>query len=199
MGGDQNGFVILDCLSPGDQKSAGNRHRSLRPAKARKMPAVNPDEKTAHRRQRARRRAGEEHDRRQRAAVNGGTFHQSADGLQIFSSPVRIPWHYFASQSQSWQAQIVLKRHSSSPSSSKITSLNRGRGRNEEEQAGLLSWLFRRCFSRLKRRQIHSAVGFGENVRPPARARAMARRGPHAARNRAGRARAPGRRRAAAA
>ena len=34
--------------------------------------------------------AGEQHDRGERAAVNGGTFHQGADGLQIFFGPVRI-------------------------------------------------------------------------------------------------------------
>src|SRR5208283_2010889 len=45
--------------------------------------------------------------------------------------------------------------------------------------------------------QIHSAVGFGENVCPPPRACAMARRGPRIARSRASRARPPRRRRVA--
>ena len=44
-------------------------------------------------------RAGKQHDRRERAAVDGGAFHQRADGLQIFFGPIRFHGIYFALQS----------------------------------------------------------------------------------------------------
>ena len=39
-------------------------------------------------------RAGEQHDRRKRPAINGGALHQGADGLQILFGPVRIPCRF---------------------------------------------------------------------------------------------------------
>ena len=85
-------FLILERLAARHAEGRRRRPRRRCPATSPRRPAANPNE-TAVRAAAAStpNDAGEQHDRRERPAVNGGTFHQRADGLQVFIGPIRFP------------------------------------------------------------------------------------------------------------
>ena len=104
MGGDQNGSWSLSAWRRTSKKAdviTTQAVPSHKPAKASRGFHVKAQ---PHRRRRQAQHARQQHDGGQRPAVDRGTFHQQADGLQILFSQIWIHAFHFAMQSRLFQS-----------------------------------------------------------------------------------------------